>query len=124
FLGGQALVVEVFLGHDLAPPRPQPPAQRERARPRRRMVLPGDDAHAVDGRIEGLGGSHGTPGAYPIPARAQTGYGDAMPMDADQQELFADRSAPLAERMRPRTLDEIVGQDHLLGKDQLLRRAI
>ncbi len=47
-----------------------------------------------------------------------------MPMDADQQELFADRSAPLAERMRPRTLDEIVGQDHLLGKDQLLRRAI
>jgi replication-associated recombination protein RarA len=26
--------------------------------------------------------------------------------------------------MRPQTLDEIVGQDHLLGKDKPLRRAI
>ena len=32
--------------------------------------------------------------------------------------------APLAERMRPRTLDEIVGQRHLLGPTHLLRRAI
>ncbi|MGD8206819.1 MAG: replication-associated recombination protein A [Thiohalocapsa sp.] len=31
---------------------------------------------------------------------------------------------PLAERMRPRTLDEIVGQRHLLGSDRPLRRAI
>lgn len=33
-------------------------------------------------------------------------------------------TAPLSTRMRPRTLDEIVGQDHLLAKDCLLRRAI
>src|SRR5919201_2536924 len=32
--------------------------------------------------------------------------------------------APLADRMRPRTLDEIVGQDHLLGPGRVLRRAI
>ena len=32
--------------------------------------------------------------------------------------------APLAARMRPRTLDEIVGQDHILGPGRLLRRAI
>ncbi|XP_012830763.1 PREDICTED: ATPase WRNIP1 [Erythranthe guttata] len=32
--------------------------------------------------------------------------------------------APLSERMRPRVLDEVVGQDHLLGKDSLLRSAI
>jgi putative ATPase len=32
--------------------------------------------------------------------------------------------APLAERMRPRSLDELVGQDHLTGKDSILRRAI
>jgi putative ATPase len=32
--------------------------------------------------------------------------------------------APLAERMRPSTLDEFVGQGHLLGADRLLRRAI
>ena len=33
-------------------------------------------------------------------------------------------SEPLASRMRPRTLDEYVGQDHILGKGRLLRRAI
>jgi putative ATPase len=33
-------------------------------------------------------------------------------------------SAPLAERMRPRTLDEFVGQEHILGAGKLLRRAI
>jgi putative ATPase len=32
--------------------------------------------------------------------------------------------APLADRMRPRTLDEVVGQDHLLGPDKVLRRAL
>jgi putative ATPase len=31
---------------------------------------------------------------------------------------------PLAARMRPRTLDEIVGQEHLLGPERLLRRTI
>ena len=32
--------------------------------------------------------------------------------------------APLADRMRPRTLDEFVGQNHLLAPGRLLRRAI
>ena len=31
--------------------------------------------------------------------------------------------APLAERMRPRTLDEVVGQQHLLGPGKPLRAA-
>lgn len=35
-----------------------------------------------------------------------------------------DRSAPLAARMRPRNLDEIVGQTQLVGPDAPLRRAI
>ena len=35
-----------------------------------------------------------------------------------------DRSAPLAEKMRPRTLDEFVGQDALIGAGRPLRRAI
>jgi len=35
-----------------------------------------------------------------------------------------DRSAPLAERMRPRTLDEFVGQEALIGPGRPLRRAI
>src|SRR6185369_2631224 len=33
-------------------------------------------------------------------------------------------SAPLAERMRPRTLDEFVGQEHLLGPGKMLLRLI
>ena len=37
----------------------------------------------------------------------------------------ADRTEePLAARMRPRTLDEYIGQEHILGKGRLLRRAI
>src|SRR4026207_1571632 len=34
------------------------------------------------------------------------------------------KRAPLAARMRPATLDEFVGQQHILGPGQLLRRAI
>jgi putative ATPase len=35
-----------------------------------------------------------------------------------------EREAPLAARMRPRTLDEFVGQGHIVGPGRLLRRAI
>ncbi len=35
-----------------------------------------------------------------------------------------DREAPLAARMRPRTLDEFIGQDAVVGPGRLLRRAI
>lgn len=44
-----------------------------------------------------------------------------------QQDLFSfkrDAAAPLADRMRPRTLDEFIGQQHIVGKGRLLRRAI
>ena len=34
------------------------------------------------------------------------------------------KEAPLASRIRPRTLDEVVGQQHMIGKDKLLYRAI
>ncbi|MDR0841670.1 MAG: replication-associated recombination protein A [Christensenellaceae bacterium] len=36
----------------------------------------------------------------------------------------ARKNAPLAERMRPRTLDEFIGQPHIVGQGKLLRRAI
>ena len=35
-----------------------------------------------------------------------------------------EKEAPLASRLRPRTLDEVVGQQHIIGKDKLLYRAI
>ena len=31
---------------------------------------------------------------------------------------------PLAERMRPKTIDQIIGQDHLLGNGKALRQII
>lgn len=42
-------------------------------------------------------------------------------------DLFSQRAktrAPLADRMRPRTLDEFIGQQHIVGPGKLLRRAI
>jgi len=35
-----------------------------------------------------------------------------------------EKEAPLAARLRPQTLDEVVGQQHILGRDKLLYRAI
>ncbi|NWF65058.1 MAG: replication-associated recombination protein A, partial [Chloroflexi bacterium] len=32
--------------------------------------------------------------------------------------------APLAARMRPRTLEEYIGQEHIVGEGKLLQRAI
>ena len=40
------------------------------------------------------------------------------------RETAKEAEAPLASRLRPRTLDEIVGQQHIVGKDKLLYRAI
>lgn len=39
-------------------------------------------------------------------------------------DLFTQDEAPLADRMRPRTLEEFIGQGHLVGQGRLLRRAI
>ncbi len=43
--------------------------------------------------------------------------------DQHRTELLK-KSAPLADRMRPRTLDEYIGQQHIIGEGRLLRRAI
>ena len=59
-------------------------------------------------------------------------FGEPSPEDVRRGEGLAeappgitlDASIPLAERMRPRRLDEVLGQEHLLGADAALRRAI
>ena len=43
---------------------------------------------------------------------------------SEPEDAAAPRHQPLAARMRPRSLDEYVGQSHILGPGQLLRRAI
>ena len=40
------------------------------------------------------------------------------------KEQNLEQEAPLASRLRPSTLDEVVGQEHIIGKDKLLYRAI
>ena len=51
-------------------------------------------------------------------------------LNTDEQDLFDaaarqdPEATPLAERMRPRTLDDYVGQEHVVGPGKLLRRAI
>ena len=43
------------------------------------------------------------------------------------EDLFSQgmkKLAPLADRMRPRTLDEFIGQKEIVGEGTLLRRAI
>lgn len=39
-------------------------------------------------------------------------------------EKNKEKESPLASRLRPQTLDEVVGQEHIIGKDKLLYRAI
>ena len=52
-------------------------------------------------------------------------------MSAEQQSMFesqmgsgADKVRPLAARMRPQTLDEIVGQPHLVAENSMLRKML
>src|SRR5947199_4221924 len=44
--------------------------------------------------------------------------------EGPEAEEAPDTSAPLAERMRPRTLEEFAGQQHLVGEGRVLRRVI
>jgi putative ATPase len=47
-----------------------------------------------------------------------------MDLFSERAERLADREAPLAARMRPRTLEEFVGQGHVLGPGSALRQLI
>src|SRR5512133_980693 len=47
-----------------------------------------------------------------------------MDLFEQRKNQILQRNAPLADRMRPRTLDEYIGQEHIIGEGRLLRRAI
>lgn len=44
--------------------------------------------------------------------------------EEEDEETSKEVAIPLAARMRPRSLDEVVGQEHILGEGRLLRRVI
>src|SRR4029450_3322405 len=53
------------------------------------------------------------------------GYdGPALDLFSERADRLADQDAPLAARMRPRTLEEFVGQGHVLGTGSALRALI
>jgi putative ATPase len=56
-------------------------------------------------------------GEFLFPARIEA-------MELFESDIHINAQAPMAERMRPRTLEEMVGQQHLIGKDKVLRRLI
>jgi putative ATPase len=49
---------------------------------------------------------------------------DLFESQSKQQSSAAAAAAPLASRMRPETLDDVIGQEHIIGRGKLLRRAI
>src|SRR4029450_5103433 len=58
-------------------------------------------------------------------SRRASGYdGPAMDLVSERADGLADQDAPLAARMRPRTLEEFVGQGHVLGSQSALRALI
>jgi putative ATPase len=50
--------------------------------------------------------------------------GNLFELEPEENENAFDKAAPLADRMRPRAIDEFVGQCHLVGEGKILRRLI
>jgi putative ATPase len=65
-------------------------------------------------------------GPVPTPAQAENPphTPPASPSSSPTAAVPADPTRPLADRMRPRSLEDLVGQNHLVGGDKLLRRAL
>ena len=58
------------------------------------------------------------------PKQSAARYNPGVDLFAASRKSNRDAAAPLAVRMRPRTLDEVVGQGHFLGPGKLLRRML
>src|SRR6185503_12208657 len=125
---GELVRGDVDAGHVRAGPRGSkrhaagPAGDIEKACPRRDCERPYDAivdrrkglCHALVARAApGVGGRHA--------AEHTDGMGDLFSEAADRR---ASEVAPLAQRLRPTTLDEFVGQSHVLGEGSALRRAI
>lgn len=63
-------------------------------------------------------------GLFDLPAGVGSGFGVDTPVSGGTLAGNAHASAPLAVRMRPRTLDELVGQERLLAPGSPLRQMI
>lgn len=59
-----------------------------------------------------------------VPCRPAEWESTAIDLFAEERNKQRGRAEPLAARMRPRSLDEFVGQEHILGPGKLLRRML
>ena len=59
-----------------------------------------------------------------MPRNLNSGYNAGMDLFEHGRKAQIEKESPLANRLRPRTLDEYVGQEHIMGPGRLLRRAI
>lgn len=57
-------------------------------------------------------------------ASRRNGWVKYMDMFEYMRQQNMEQESPLAKRMRPTSLEEVVGQEHIIGKDKLLYRAI
>jgi putative ATPase len=82
------------------------------------LLFSGRSATIGPVRVSNSGGSKGVDGE-PDLFSGTSGRGTSAPA-SERTSRAAKRGAPLAERMRPRTVEEYVGQEHLLGPGRLL----
>ncbi len=71
-----------------------------------------DLPNLLAGKVLNMANRYATVTSEVTPRASNGNFG--LPMD----------TTPLAERMRPQTLDEVVGQEHLVGKEGIIRKAI
>ena len=80
-------------------------------------------SHAAARRRPGRTGHQGRGAAgHRRQPRPRVDRGHPLSLFADAADRRLQRQAPLAARLRPRTLDEVVGQEHLIGPGAPLRR--
>lgn len=56
--------------------------------------------------------------------RRKTAGGEAAAAHLPPPKREKGAHVPLAERMRPKTIDRVVGQEHILGPDSMIRKLI
>jgi putative ATPase len=64
------------------------------------------------------------PSRRPEPRRPEANQGESLFASAARKEGVRTGEVPLPERMRPQTLEELVGQTHLVGPNKMLAQAI
>ena len=110
----------------------RPESARQFARLREHALHRGGEIDRDENSFHGVGSAACQQNAGSARQRSSSWKRRVGPLSCPVQDLFSeaepeakvDAAAPLASRMRPRSLEEFVGQEHILAPGKLLRRAI